>query len=409
MTIRQIAQLPPIGVSNRYSLNAKDQVPTRQLTLTLDTDTGLLSLGNHFTVNELRHSHEWLQYQEPESHCWALGQDVAQLPLIDEESLAAGLSWKDAGLMESFVRFGHKTSILYPRAQQKGNSPELGTWERDSIDVQESISNDDYSVSGMQFSFLSARHILEHAVSIENFMTGLAAKVRWDGYVLLEVPDCDEAIARCDYSMIWEEHIHYFTADSLERTLRRLGWRVVKLSREIVEEEAVLIAIVQPPLATSQPVPTPESQESSTGAVYFSENFDECRSRVMTFLREKQRSGSRLYLLGANHTASNFIDLFGEAGLFTGCLDDNPKKQGMYISGTSVPVVSLESLPLEKDTLVVSAIHPGRAEAAEKRLEDALGSLVVIHRVGALLHSDEVGAPRAGLNMYETASVRDCI
>ena len=385
MVIRQMAQLPRIGVSNRYSVSANEQVPTRELTLILDSDTGLLSLGNNFTVNELRHSHEWLKYQEPEAHCLALGEEVLKLAKIPEGVGVAGLSWKDAGLIDSCARFGHDTTILYPSAQQRGNSPEFGTWERDSIDVQELISNDDLGVSGPQFSFLSARHILEHAMSLEHFMLGLATKVKPDGYVLLEVPDCEDAVRYLDYSIIWEEHIHYFTASSLERTLQRLGWRLVELQQKTVEAEAVLIAIVQPPIISSAVVAPKESRETYIEQERFAANFSELRVRLSSLLNAAKQAGNTLYLLGANHTASNFIDLFGVAGLFSGCLDDNPNKQGKYISSLNVPIIAVDPLRLEGNSFIISAINPGRAEAAERKLVYYLESRVIIRRVSALI------------------------
>jgi len=374
MTALNIAQLPPIGVSNRFSATAEDQIPIREPTLILDSDTGLLSLGNSFTVNELRHSYDWLKYNEPESHCGSLAEEVWKLANIPSGAGVTGLSWKDAGLMEYFALLGHDTAILFPRGRQKGNFSELGTWERDSIDVQELISEDNHDLIGSQSSFISARHILEHATSIENFMTGLAANVSPDGYVLLEVPDCEGAIASGDYSIIWEEHVHYFTVNSLQRTLQRLGWRVVKIYHEIVDEEAILIAIVQPPRETVRRTYTTESQHSNIQAVRFGGNFKECRSHVMSFLTKKQQSGRHLYLLEANHTASNFIDLFGEVGLFEGCLDDSSEKQGRYISAKSVPVLPIEELSLGKDAFVFSAIHHGRAEVVERKLDSYLES-----------------------------------
>jgi len=389
MTIRQIAQLPPIGVSNRYSLSAKEQVATRELTLTLDSETGLLSLGNTFTVSELRHTHEWLAYKEPEEHCFALGEDVSNLAGISGGSPVAGVSWKDEGLMESLARFGLRARVLYPRVSRRGNSLESRTWERDSIDVQESISNENDRVTGTKLSFLSARHILEHAISLEHFMLGLASKVKPDGYILLEVPDCEEAIKRLDYSIIWEEHIHYFTASSLERTLQRLGWRLVELRQETVEAEAVLIAIVQPPSVSSVVVIPKESQETYIEPDRFGANFSELRVRLLTLLNAAKQAGNTLYLLGANHTASNFIDLFGVAGLFAGCLDDNPNKQGRYISSLNVPIIAADPSQLGGNTLIVSAIHPGRAEPAERKLVYYLGSRVTIRRVSALIRSED--------------------
>jgi hypothetical protein len=353
--------------------------------LTLDSETGLLSLGNNFTAIELRHSHKWLKYQEPEKHCLALGADVLNLTGIAKGSLVAGLSWKDGGLMESLARFDLETTILYPRERDKGKSLESGTWVRDSIDVQESISDDKYFPSGMKFSFLSARHLLEHALSIEYFLLGLATKVRRDGYILLEVPDCEAAIKQCDYSMIWEEHVHYFTADSLARTLQRLGWHLVELRRETVEAEAVLIAIVRPPLVSPRVIALERSQDTYVESHRFGRNFSERRGRVLAFLRAVRQEGNRLYLLGANHTASNFIDLFGGEGLFEGCLDDNPDKQGKYISRLNVPIIALDSLRVGSNAVFVSAIHPGRAEVAERKLVDCIGPHVSIHRVRDLI------------------------
>jgi hypothetical protein len=385
MPIRQITQLPPMGVSNRYIVSRKELVPTRELTLTIDSETGLLSLGNYFSANELRHSHKWLKYQEPEEHCLALGEDVLDLTAIAEGSLIAGLSWKDEGLIGSLARFNLETTILYPREQEKGNTLNSDTWVRDSIDVQESISVDNDFSSGGKFIFLSARHLLEHALSIDKFLRGLATKVRPDGYILLEVPDCEKAIKQCDYSIIWEEHIHYFTADSLKRTLRRLGWHLVEFRRETVESEAVLIAIVQPPLVSTRVIALEQSQDTYVESNTFGRNFNERRSSVRAFLRAAQQEGNRLYLLGANHTASNFIDLFGSEGLFEACLDDNPDKQGKYISRLNVPIVALDSLRVDGNEVFFGAIHPGRAEAAERKLVHCVGPHASIHRVCDLI------------------------
>jgi hypothetical protein len=189
--------------------------------------------------------------------------------------------------------------------------------------------------------------------------------------------------------MIWEEHIHYFTASSLERTLQRLGWRLVELRRETVEAEAVLIAIVQPPLVSSLVVAPERSEDTYVEQDRFGENFCERRVRLVAFLKAERQAGNSLYLLGANHTASNFIDLFGVTDLFEGCLDDNAEKQGKYISSLNVPIVAFDSLQIEGDAFIISAIHPGRAETAERKLAYYLESRVTIRRVSSLICSDD--------------------
>jgi hypothetical protein len=280
---------------------------------------------------------------------------------------------------------------LHARERRRATEEDLSgrTWVTDSIDVQESVTNQVSDPSQPRLDFLSARHILEHALSIQGFLGGLATFVQPEGQILIEVPDCEVAIQRCDYSILWEEHRHYFTIDSLQHTLRKWGWRIVDIHATIVDGEAVLLALARPPSDSLQlEVGRPAARESSGPARHFIKNFNTCRTAVLRELRSRRNSGTNLYVLGANHTASSFIDLFGEPDMFTACLDDHPDKQGRYISRFDVPIIPIASNLQSDVAYVISTIHPSRRDNPESRLLTLLGRhLKILHIEDAFINT----------------------
>ena len=58
---------------------------------------------------------------------------------------------------------------------------------------------------------LIVRHILEHCYDIKKFIYNLKKMVNKKGYIVFEVPDCEQSFIKRDYVMMWEEHIFYFT------------------------------------------------------------------------------------------------------------------------------------------------------------------------------------------------------
>ncbi|MCG3770665.1 MAG: hypothetical protein JW384_01819 [Nitrosomonadaceae bacterium] len=376
-------ELPSLYPSNSFRRDLSASNSANPSTLSVDFNTALLSLAPGLGLYELRHDHEWLSYREHESHCTALGRTLRESLGVQPHSRIGGVSWKDAGLVRAIDPISSPPNILYARERRNASEEEFSgqTWYTDTIDAQEAVTNRVVNLTQPRLDFLSARHILEHAFSIGGFLRGLATLVDPDGRVLIEVPDCELGIKLCDYSILWEEHRHYFTIDSLECTLRKWGWGIVDLSATIVDREAVLLALVRPPSKLgSIEVNRPATRGSVGPAQHFITNFYPCRTRVLNELRSRLNSGANMYVLGANHTASTFIDLFGEPDIFTGCLDDHPEKQGRYISNFDVPIVPITSSLRSGSSFVISAIHPNRRDNPEDRIfKLTRGNLSILH------------------------------
>ena len=56
---------------------------------------------------------------------------------------------------------------------------------------------------------LIVRHILEHCYDIKKFINNLKKMVKKNGYIVFEVPDCEQSFLKRDYVMMWEEYIYF--------------------------------------------------------------------------------------------------------------------------------------------------------------------------------------------------------
>ncbi|MDA9790983.1 hypothetical protein N9B81_00995, partial [bacterium] len=188
-----------------------------------------------------------------------------------------------------------------------------------------------------------------------------------------------------DYSVLWEEHNHYFTPASLQLTLHNLGWSTVSLEQIESGGEQILVALTKPADKGLSPVTKSNLEKEIGQATIFGSKFSGVRTRTRQRLNEERSRRSQLILFGANHGASTFLDLFGHQGLFDVCIDHSVGKAGRYISRWGVPIRGPHTMPIEDDALIVSAIHPGRTEEAEEVLLCHIGKPVSIARVTDLV------------------------
>ena len=76
-----------------------------------------------------------------------------------------------------------------------------------------------------QFDFVITRQVLEHIRDLHDFLKGIDYILNKNGNLVIEVPDHTMNYELFDYSF-WEEHINYFTFNTLKKLLRSRGFYI---------------------------------------------------------------------------------------------------------------------------------------------------------------------------------------
>lgn len=76
-----------------------------------------------------------------------------------------------------------------------------------------------------KYDVVTSRHVLEHVLELDDFLQACRLMLNEGGVLILELPDHGEAIKYRDFSF-WEEHVNYFTNETLTAALRKNGLEI---------------------------------------------------------------------------------------------------------------------------------------------------------------------------------------
>jgi len=321
-------------------------------------DCGVVQLIDPVPAKELMPRVDWISYNEPEAHLDQLATDIRNLPGITADSTACGITFKDDSLLARMERLGvNNTWRIDPSRDLAITQAGVGVET-----IQDKLTLETASrIAGERglADVVIVRHILEHAHDTASFIDAVKTLVKPSGYIVFEVPDCTKSLESCDYSCPWEEHVLYFTPETLKRGLAMSEMPMVAYASYAYSLEDSLVAIVRPSVE-SQAVEsvggvTPEEQERiATYAATLAQH----QEKLQSYFSQYRKDGGKVALLGAGHLACTFINLLGLKEHIEFIVDDNSNKRGLFLPGSGLPIVGAEALISEDIKLCLLSVHP---------------------------------------------------
>jgi len=362
----QRLDLGPQPLCNRF-LTTPDAAEYRHpLLLARCGRCGLVQLLAPPPAGELRPRFDWITYREPEGHLDRMVEALCGLPGLGPGAVVGAVSYKDDSTLQRFHRRGlSATWRLDPRM-------DLGL-DADHAEIE--TVQDRVTPASMRLvatrrppaDLLLARHILEHVHDTAAFLDGLSLLVKPGGLLLFESPDCGRAMRHGDCTTVWEEHVTLFTPATFAGFLSSRGLCRAWGAQYPYPFEDSLVAAVRLPAAGAPPVPdaAPPVEDAALFTA-FCEGLPVVRERVRSRLTELRSRGGRIALLGAGHAACTYLNLLHLGDLVAFVVDDDPRKAGLFMPGSRLPIRPSAALLEERIDLCLLAVS---AEAEERVIE----------------------------------------
>lgn len=376
-----LADFGPQPVCSHFLKDPADSSVAHPLVLGQCAACGLVQLVNPIAPEHLVPPYDWIVYNEPEGHLDALADQLAALPGMSARHVIVGVSYKD----DSLIR----------RLRERGFSY---TWR---IDPARDLELDRV-VTGLEITqgrldpermtalthrrgrsdLVIARQILEHSHDMPTFLEGLRRLLYPGGCIMLEVPDCSLALDHGDAAILWEEHLAYFTPATFRYNLESLGFDVVFFQIYPYAFENALVAVVRPgPKPSARPNATHLADELERGR-RFVKLLAEQREAVQRLVRTHKDRGEKVAMFGAGHLACLYINVHGLGDLLDFVVDDHPKKQGLFLPGSKLPIRPSAALLSENVRLCLLGLSP-ESEAAviakQRAFVERGGRFVSVH------------------------------
>jgi len=347
--------------SNRFMPDSESatKLECHLLSLSTCTHCGTVQLFDRMPMESYRPRYDWLVYNEPERHLDDVALHIASLPGISVSSRLMGITYKDQSTLTRMANMGFTNTVCLQDSDLESTVVPFG------LETVQAILSNPFNIAKLEERYgkadvLVVRHITEHSLSSKELINSLSGLLAPGGYMLLELPDSERVFNQNNYPFIWEEHISYFTEGSARRLAQEVNSQVLWLGRYSYPYEDSLNLVLNFPatdLKTKKnnlhdALPQPNMTE------HFYNQFSAFREQWRIKLEGIISNGDRVAIFGAGHLAVKFINFFKLEDLITCVIDDHPKKLGMYMPGSGLPIISSGRLKGMGIRYCVSTLSP---------------------------------------------------
>jgi len=208
------------------------------------------------------------------------------------------------------------------------------------------------AAQGKQADLAIANNVLAHVPDINDFVAGFAILLKPLGIATFEFPHLLHLVAEIQFDTIYHEHYSYYSLHAVKRIFEHCGLAVFDVE-ELPTHGGSLRVFAQRQdagklgHATTSRVADLLKREVAVGmttAAYyagFQAKTDQVKNELLAFLIEAKREGKKVAAYGAAAKGSTLLNYAGvRSDLISFVSDAAPSKQGKFMPGSRIPIVS---------------------------------------------------------------------
>jgi SAM-dependent methyltransferase len=225
-----------------------------------------------------------------------------------------------------------------------------------------------------KFDMVISRQVLEHVSDIELFFKCIDMLLGENGMIFIDVPNVGPGLTVGDCTIVWEEHVNYFTENVLLQVFDRFGFTAV-ISDKFNYSGGTLAVLARRKTASDQFLPT---RDFHTCAKTFSERVGVYGSRLASTLNKAKDYFDQIVIYGVGCRACTMINGLRLDKIIDFAVDDQPERQSKLMPGSKLTIKSPKILVnAGSKSLVLLAVNQENEEKVRARtLEMCKGSKV---------------------------------
>ncbi|KOY01462.1 class I SAM-dependent methyltransferase [Pseudomonas nunensis] len=216
---------------------------------------------------------------------------------------------------------------------------------------------------GWSADLMAANNVLAHVPDINDFLGGFATLLKPTGVATFEFPQLLTLMAGQQFDTLYHEHYSYLSLTAVQTLCVRNGLEVFDVSQLSTHGGSLRVFVqrldgqrrdVQPAVQQqlqaelAAGVKTPEYYATLAPAA------ERIKHELLRFLLQAKAEGKRVVGYGAAAKGNTLLNYAGvKPDLLAWVADANPHKQGKYLPGSRIPIVSPAQIDLEKPDYVL--------------------------------------------------------
>ncbi|MFC7702458.1 methyltransferase domain-containing protein [Bradyrhizobium sp. GCM10028915] len=311
---------------------------------------------------------------------------------LDRNSLVVEVASNDGYLLQYVKARGIHCLGIEPTASTARAAREKG------IEVLEEFFGAELgsrlAADGRQADLTAANNVLAHVPDINDFVAGFANILKPNGIATFEFPHLLRLLAETQFDTIYHEHFSYLSLTTAARIFEANGLAIFDVE-EIPTHGGSLRVFAQRAASGRHPqsdrVKALMAKERKAGLTTASayEGFqvraEKIKDDFVSFLIDAKRRGRRVVGYGGAAKGNTLLNFAGcRHDLIAYVVDRNPAKQGKFLPGSRIAIVSESLLYDDKPDYVVVLPWNLKAEVMSQLKSAGLSSVQFVTAVPSL-------------------------
>jgi len=246
---------------------------------------------------------------------------TAQLDL-KKGSLIVDIGGNDGSLLSEFKKRGMKVINIEPakNIKVKKSIPVV----RDYFTTQ--IAKTIVLVKG-RAKLATATNVFAHMDNLQEFLKGLDILLDKDGVFFAQFPDARNLLAENQFDTIYHEHLSYFTYEPLYHLFANTPFELWQITSDNIHGGSMQIWVRRRPKLLEN----------------FIKNATIIRKELQEYLKRQKHKGRHIIGFGAAAKGTVLLNYCGlDSSIIDYIVDGTPYKQGKFIPGVNIPIISEE-------------------------------------------------------------------
>ncbi len=279
---------------------------------------------------------------------------------LNQDALVVEIASNDGYLLQYFK----ERSIPCLGIEPSSNTAEVA--KSKGIDTVTEFFGNDLALSlaaeHKKADLIVANNVFAHVPDINDFVVGLKTLLKPQGVITIEFPHLLRLIEEKQFDTIYHEHYSYLSLYTATGILKQHGLTIYDVEelgthggslRIYAAHESEGIEITK---RYRELIDTELAAGINKASYYegFQPQVNAIKNAVLNFLLEQKKQGKLVVGYGAAAKGNTLLNYAGVKKDLLACvMDRSPHKQGKYLPGSHIPVVSEESLSEMKPDCVV--------------------------------------------------------
>ena len=203
---------------------------------------------------------------------------------------------------------------------------------------------------GKKADLIIGNNVFAHVPDVNDFVAGLKIALKNNGVITLEFPHLMQLIERNQFDTIYHEHFSYFSFSTAKRIFEKHGLELFDVEQISTHGGSLRIYGKHKDDASKNISPNvmallheEKAKGMQTTEYYdgFQNKADRVKYDLIDFLIKQKKDGKKVSAYGAAAKGNTLLNYCGvKKDLIEFVVDASPHKQGMFLPGSHIPVVS---------------------------------------------------------------------